>query len=134
MAVIMIYVTCGTVDEAERIAAVLVEKKLVACANIMAPHTAVYEWDGKVETGTETAMVLKTRDGLFEDVRAEINVLHSYECPCIVMWPVTDGHPAFLQWVQAQTQTKPGPQLPLPARQWWALRGPRRRRNGLRPA
>lgn len=41
----LIYVTCEGQTEAERIAGALLEKQLIACANIMAPHTAVYMWE-----------------------------------------------------------------------------------------
>lgn len=103
MKAILIYMTCPTGDEAEKIAAHLLDKGLIACANIMAPHRAIYKWQGKVERGEETAMILKTRENLFEQVRAEICALHSYECPCIVAAPLIAGHEPFLQWVAEQT-------------------------------
>ncbi len=103
MSKILIYVMCGDNDEAERIARHLVEKELVACANIMAPHRALYKWEGKFETGAETTMILKTQGSLFEQVRAEICALHSYDCPCIVAVPVIAGHEPFLRWIEEQT-------------------------------
>lgn len=106
MSVMMIYVTCADAAEAEKVAAHLLEQKLIACANIMAPHTSLYEWQGKAEKGTETAMFLKTTDDMFETVQQEISTLHSYECPCIVGIPVIAGHAPFLQWISDQVATE----------------------------
>jgi len=99
---ILIYVTTPA-GEGEKIAAALLEKNLVACANIMAPHQSIYKWKGKVERGTESVVIFKTRESLFEQVRAEICALHSYECPCIVALPIVAGHEPFLQWIEEQT-------------------------------
>lgn len=103
MSAIMIYITCAGSEEAEKIASHLLDRGLVACANIMAPHRAIYKWQGKVENAQETAMIVKTREGLFEQVRAEICAMHSYECPCIVAVPLVAGHEPFLQWINEQT-------------------------------
>lgn len=100
---ILIYMTCGSAEEAERIATHLLEKSLVACANIMAPHKAIYKWEGKIETGEEASMILKTQGKLFEQVRAEVCSMHSYDCPCIVSVPIEEGHKPFLQWINEQT-------------------------------
>ena len=81
----------------------LITRKLAACANIMAPHKAVYEWQGHTESGAETAMILKSRENLFEQVKDEICAHHSYDCPCIISWPVISGHEPFLQWIEDQT-------------------------------
>jgi periplasmic divalent cation tolerance protein len=96
----MLYVTCTDHDEALRIARTLVDEKLIACANILAPHTAVYRWEGKVETGPETAMIMKTSSDKTARVTERIKRLHSYDVPCVVAWPVADGNPDFLTWVQ----------------------------------
>lgn len=97
--VIFVYVTCGSGGEAQKIASVLVEKRLVACANIMPAHKAVYRWNEGIETADETAMILKTTGARFGALRAEILSLHSYECPCIVALPVSQGHEPFLRWI-----------------------------------
>lgn len=100
---IVVYMTCGDAGEAERISAALLDAKLVACANIMAPHTAHYNWKGKRERGTEVAVIMKTRSALLEQARAAAQRLHSYECPCIVAWPLAAGHVPFLDWIAAET-------------------------------
>ena len=103
MTAIMIYMTCP-VAEARPIARALLERRLIACANIMPPHESLYWWQGKIDNGSESAVVMKTRPELFEKARAAICELHSYDCPCIVAWPLTVGHDPFLKWIEAETE------------------------------
>jgi len=104
MSHIVIYVTCADSEEAQKIAGLLLEKDLIACANILQPHMAIYKWEGAVESGQEQAMILKTRADLFDEVEQAICAVHSYECPCIVAMPVIEGHDPFLQWINDQTE------------------------------
>jgi periplasmic divalent cation tolerance protein len=60
---------------------------------------SIYRWQGAVETGTETAMIVKTTGALFEAAAAFIRARHPYDCPCIVALPVTGGDPGYLAWI-----------------------------------
>tara|TARA_R110002167_G_scaffold16096_2_gene63533 strand:- start:76 stop:399 length:324 start_codon:yes stop_codon:yes gene_type:complete len=95
----LLYVTCAHHQEALRIARVLVEERLVACANIMAPHTAVYRWAEQVRDEPEVAMLLKTQADMTARVSERIKSLHSYSVPCMVALPIQGGNPDFLTWV-----------------------------------
>lgn len=100
---IIIYITCPTAAEAEKIGGALLAEKLIACANIMSPHTALYRWKGQTERTEEFAVIMKTRAELFDKVKETIAGMHSYECPCIVSWPIENGHAPFLDWIEAET-------------------------------
>ena len=100
----MVYVTAASREEATRIGLALVEARLAACANVFGEVTSIYWWQGKLEQGPETALVLKTRSDLVEAVIARVRALHSYACPCIVAWPLAHGNPAFLDWIAAETR------------------------------
>jgi len=106
---IIIYMTCPDKEEAAVIAGALLEDRLISCANIMASHSALYRWEGKLENNTEVAVILKTQESLFEQVRQKICMLHSYDCPCIVALPITQGHEPFLQWINAETSPLTSP-------------------------
>lgn len=103
METIAVYATFASEDQAREIAQSLIEKRLVACANIFAPHQSVYRWQGKVEQAQEVAAIFKTRAELFEAVENQIKSLHSYDVPCIVSWDLAQGHGPFLQWIAAET-------------------------------
>ncbi len=95
--------TASSSDEAGKIVKALLEKRLVACANIMAPHKSMYRWNDKIETGEEIAVIMKTQAGLFEKLREKILEMHSYECPCIVALPIEAGHADFMAWIASET-------------------------------
>ena len=94
-----VYVTAGSLDEAERIGALLVEERLAACANVLPGVRSVYRWEGTVERDDEVALIVKTRADLFDAVQARVTDLHTYDVPCIVAWPierVADGYRSWL--------------------------------------
>lgn len=99
--VLSVYVTAADADEARRIGRALVEGNLAACVNVLAPHTAIYRWDGKLEEGAECAFLAKTTAGRFEALRVRVRALHSYDLPCIVAFPAEAGDPDFLAWVRS---------------------------------
>jgi periplasmic divalent cation tolerance protein len=103
---ILIYSTFPNESCARRVSRVLVAAQLVACANIMAPHHAVYRWEGEIEESAEIAVLFKTRAALFEAVKDKILDLHPYDCPCIIALPVEKGHVPFLAWVEGETTVR----------------------------
>ena len=99
---VIIYMTAASQDEAQSISKTLVEERLVACANILPAHSSLYWWEGKVESAQEVAVIFKSRAELFPQIEARIRALHSYDVPCIVSWPIEQGHAPFLQWIEAK--------------------------------
>lgn len=103
MSHIFIYITCKDQQEAKAISSKLIEDKLIACANIFAPHTSIYKWGGKVEQNDEAAMILKTKASLFDEIQSAVKALHSYDCPCVIALPIEKGSEAFLEWIDKNT-------------------------------
>jgi len=100
---VLIYSTFPSVEEAERIGGMLVERGLAACVNIFPGMTAIYVWEGKRERGSETAMIIKTRAALASRVIAEAKKLHPYTNPALLVLPVAGGSEDFLRWIAEQT-------------------------------
>lgn len=103
MNALFVYVTAADDAEAECIARTVVEERLAACANQLGAIKSVYWWDGKVCTGEEVALVLKTSEDRKTELVARIKQLHSYDCPAIACLPITDGNPDFLDWIASET-------------------------------
>ena len=99
-AIVTVYATFAGADEAERIARVLVEERLAACANILGPCRAIYRWQGGIEQGDEVAALFKTRADMADKLIARLAELHSYDVPAAVVWPIADALPAYAQWVR----------------------------------
>jgi len=98
----MVYITVADVVEAEALAESLVSRRVAACVNILGETRSVYEWQGKVEKSTEIAMIAKTTQSHYAALEKEVKDMHTYECPCIVAWPLTAGYIPFMTWVQDQ--------------------------------
>ena len=89
---------------AERLAGALIEKRVAACVNILAPCRSVYRWDGAVEHGEEHPLLVKTTAERYPAVEAAIRAAHPYELPEIIAVPIERGLPAYLAWVDAETK------------------------------
>lgn len=98
-----VYVTTGSLEEATAIGRTLVRERLAACANILPKITSLYWWNGDVETDTETVLILKTRTDHLELLTERVRASHSYDCPCVVAWPIIGGNPDYLAWIAAET-------------------------------
>ena len=81
----------------------LLDKRLIACANMLGSVTSYYRWEGVREKASEVAVLMKTTTEMAESTRAFIHQAHSYECPCVVVWPISDSSEEYLQWVNDET-------------------------------
>lgn len=97
-----IQVTCGSLDEADRIADALVERRLAACVQQL-PIRSTYRWDGEVQHDDEILLLVKTRAARFDDVAAAVRELHSYDVPAITAVPIVSGSDDYLAWIDAET-------------------------------
>lgn len=105
MTVLFTYIPIDTEEKAKTLARTVVSRGLAACANILGPMTSVYEWDGAVREESEWLIILKTIVERKEELTKLVGELHGYDCPCVVYLPISDGNPAFLQWVDAQCRS-----------------------------
>lgn len=104
MGINLIYITTGSKDEAKRIGKALINTKLAACVNIIENMSAMYMWDGNLQDDKEAILIAKTTKERVPGLIEKVNALHSYDCPCIVSLPVSDGNPAFLSWIANEVQ------------------------------
>jgi periplasmic divalent cation tolerance protein len=88
---------------AEKLAALLVERRLAACVNILAPCASVYRWQGEIQHDEEHPLLIKTVKGRYAELEASIRANHPYELPEIIAVGLDGGLPAYLQWVEAET-------------------------------
>jgi len=103
---IIVFLTAASVDEANRLADMLVDKGLAACVQIMPEMDSVYRWQGKVERQREVLLIAKTLSSNFVEVEREVVKLHSYETPEIVAFPLTAGSAPYLEWLSANVSEK----------------------------
>ncbi|MCX5668320.1 MAG: divalent-cation tolerance protein CutA [Candidatus Omnitrophica bacterium] len=96
---VIIMVTCASREEARRIAGRLLEKRLVACANILPKIESRFWWKGKLDSAAELLVTMKTVRSNFKKIEAEIKRVHSYEVPEIIAVPIVSGSRDYLDWI-----------------------------------
>jgi periplasmic divalent cation tolerance protein len=104
---IVIFSTCGSPEEAERLARQLVEARLAACINVITQVQSYYRWQGKVEHATECLLMIKTTRDLFSELRLALEAAHSYEIPEVLALPVIEGSPDYLAWLETGLRSTP---------------------------
>lgn len=98
-----VYAVFADADEAERIATMVVEERLAACANILAPCRSIYRWQGKIERAEEVPALFKTAQP--DALIARIVEMQSYDVPAVVAWPIATAHRPYEDWVSAESLT-----------------------------
>ena len=96
---IVVLVTGSNARECARIARRLLERRLIACANLVPQIRSLYTWEGKVADERECLMVLKSSREMFPALKAEIEKLHSYSVPEIIALPIIEGSSNYLNWI-----------------------------------
>ena len=90
---------------AERLAGAIIEQRVAACVNILAPCQSVYRWKDAVQREEEHPVLIKTTAERYAALEAAIRAGHPYELPEIIAVPIERGLPAYLAWVDAETRT-----------------------------
>lgn len=96
-----IHITCGSEEEAERIARVVLTRRLAACLHLT-PIRSMYEWKGELCDDREVVLVARTRHDLMALVVALVHEQHSYELPAVTAAPMT-GSDAYVAWIEECT-------------------------------
>lgn len=102
--VLVVLTNCPDAAVADRIARTVVEQRLAACVNRLAPVESVYRWQGAVERASEVPLLIKTTCERYAELEQAIRALHPYEVPEIIAMPVSAGLAAYLRWVADETQ------------------------------
>src|SRR5437870_10364033 len=89
---------------AERLADTLLEQRLAACVNILAPCRSVYRWKGALQHDEEHPLLIKTTAERYGALEEALRAAHPYELPEIIAVPVERGLPAYLDWVATETK------------------------------
>jgi periplasmic divalent cation tolerance protein len=103
--IVTVYAVFGSAAEAQSIARTVVEERLAACANILAPCRSIYRWQGSIQEDEEVPALFKTRADTADALIERIAALHSYDVPAAVIWPIGGTLPAYAEWVTQESGT-----------------------------
>lgn len=99
MSFIIVYITHSSEENAQKISDYLLQKKLVACANIF-PIKSMYWWNGNIENDDEYVSIVKTATSLWDTLQKEITKIHPYEVPCIMKLQAEANQP-YEKWIHS---------------------------------
>ncbi|MCB0394129.1 MAG: divalent-cation tolerance protein CutA [Bdellovibrionales bacterium] len=105
-ALVLGYITCANSKEANYIAFKLVEKELIACANVIDSISSIYKWEGAIVEDKESLLLVKTKKANIDLVSTEVRKLHSYKTPCIVFYDSLVTEPNYLNWAHSTISKK----------------------------
>jgi periplasmic divalent cation tolerance protein len=97
---VQVQTTAGSKEEADRLASVLLERRLAACVQVLGPMESRYWWEGTLESATEWLCLAKTTADRVDDVVAAVEGAHSYDTPEVLATTVTGGNDRYLRWVE----------------------------------
>ena len=86
-------------DCAQKIAQMLVEKRLAACCNIIPGLTSIYSWEDKIQQDSELLLVIKSVEQNFSPLEKAIKQLHPYDVPEIISVNISMGSKKYLDWI-----------------------------------
>jgi periplasmic divalent cation tolerance protein len=100
----LILCNCPDSNVAERITTLLLQRKLVACVNVLPAVQSHYIWQGKLEQSTEIPLLIKARKEDFIEIEQVICSLHPYQVPEIIAIATQQVFAPYLQWVEEVTR------------------------------
>jgi periplasmic divalent cation tolerance protein len=98
---LVVLITAGSQEEAERIAQVLVAEMLAACVNVVPGVTSIYRWEGEVQRDQEWLLVAKSRRDVLDRLVERVQEIHSYDVPEIIALPLAGGSEPYLRWLDS---------------------------------
>ena len=101
---VVVMVTVEDLEAGRRIAAALLEERLVACVNLLPGIESHYWWEGKLEQSAEVLLVAKTTTARLEQAQEVVRRLHSYEVFEFVALPIAAGNLEYLDWITTETR------------------------------
>lgn len=90
-------------DEADNLARNLVDSRLAACVNIVPKIDSYYWWDDKIETDSESLLIVKSTQQKIEALIQYVRDVHPYEVPEILAIQLSEGLPDYINWVIDET-------------------------------
>jgi periplasmic divalent cation tolerance protein len=99
---VLMLVTAGGRDDAERIGEALVVERLAACCNVVPTVASFYYWNGQLQRDHESLLIIKTLESIAPAVEEYVRSHHTYEMPEIIRVPIEGGSSVYLDWLEGQ--------------------------------
>jgi periplasmic divalent cation tolerance protein len=101
--VLVVLTNLPNLTVAKTVARYLVGQRMAACVNIQPGVKSYYHWKGAIRQANEVTLLVKTTRDRYPEVESAIKALSPHDLPEIIALPVSQGLPAYLEWVHAET-------------------------------
>lgn len=104
---LLVYITCESVEQARVIGKVLMDKRVCACVNIVPEMISMSFWPpkkGVIEEGKEVILIAKTLERKYQQLEREVRKIHTYEVPCILAIPIKHVSQPYYQWLAGEIE------------------------------
>ncbi len=98
---VIVFMTAASKQEAQEIVKALLDKRLIACGNILGPVDSEFWWQGRIDEAKEYLVLMKSDESLFEELSKTVKELHSYEVPEILALPIVKGWAPYIEWLNS---------------------------------
>ncbi len=103
-AYLVLLVTVGSSEEAHKIAHELLNRRKVACVNIVPGVSSLFWWQEKLDSAQENLLIIKTKASLLSDIVTLVSQIHSYDVPEIIALPIVGGNQDYLEWIGREVE------------------------------
>jgi periplasmic divalent cation tolerance protein len=97
----IVLVTAPDLKTARALARAALSARLIACANLLPGIESHYWWRGKMASGAEVLLILKTTKSRRAALEKLILARHPYDTPEFLVLPVGAGSRKYLAWLAA---------------------------------
>jgi periplasmic divalent cation tolerance protein len=94
-----VFTTTKKREDAEKVAQILVQKRLAGCVQIIGSIQSTYRWKNRKETIEEWLCLIKSEKSLYEELEKTLKEIHPYETPEITASPIIAGSKEYLDWL-----------------------------------
>jgi periplasmic divalent cation tolerance protein len=95
----VVFVTAPDLKTARALAKGALQAHLIACANLIPKIESHYRWQGKIESGAEVLLILKTQKSKLAALEKLILAKHPYDTPEFLVLPLSAGSKKYLEWL-----------------------------------
>lgn len=101
---VIVTTTTDSEQGARELAALVIEARAGACAQVVGPVTSVFNWADAVQTEREWRVEIKTAADRVGALTELIRANHTYDVPEVIATPITGGSAEYLEWLVAETR------------------------------
>lgn len=104
---LLVYITCESVDQAKAMGRHLMNKRLAACINIYPEMIPMFFWppkEGVIDESKEVVLIAKTIESKYQQLEAEVHTIHSFDTPCVIAIPVAHVAQKYYDWLKGELE------------------------------